>query len=125
MADCLESEQFRPSKEHEMNGIVECREKWEGHVDAVRLMTARVDVFFDEHPSFRRADCDASLQSLRRLAGIAGEYVARIRRLEDDVRVRRQADMTELSITESRSAIGCKWTIALVGICSRKLTLDQ
>lgn len=109
IADSLESEDFRPSKEHEVDAAAECQEKWQMRGDAVRLMADRVNMFLDEHPTFRRADCDASLLSLRRPGEVAGEYASRIRRLEDNVRARRQVDLTDLSITESRTAIGCKW----------------
>lgn len=86
MAETPETGDFQPGKRHTMDVIVKCQEVWQERADAVRLMTDRVDMFLEEHPASRRADCNASLQSLRCLAEVAGEYASRIRRLEDDLR---------------------------------------
>lgn len=82
--------------------------RWQSWADALRLMADRVDIFLDQHPAILRTDCEASLKEFWRLVGMTDRHLARITRMEGRMLRRKQTEMTERSITESRSAIGCK-----------------
>lgn len=74
--------------------------------DLMRAAVDQIEMFVEEHSDRHRDDCAASLNSLRRLTKVADNFASHVAREEEDERYKKQTEMNELNITESRSAIG-------------------
>ena len=80
--------------------------------DATQSAADQVDMFLERYPEYRGEHCRASLHSLKRLAKVADDFARTLNAREWEANSKRQMQMTELSISESRSAIGCKFSHA-------------
>ena len=81
-----------------------------------RATGTQVDRYLVEHPLCSPDDCKTSLQRLEHLTNVAEEFAHILMIEEEEARLKRQMEMTELSITESRSAIGCKYHLPVRGM---------
>ena len=73
--------------------------------NVLQSTTDEVDTFLEQHPAHHRADCQGSLRRLERLEKVASNFARVLIDAETEARTKRQMEMTELSITESKSAI--------------------
>ena len=77
--------------------------------EAAQANFDQIEAFFDEHKEYWREDRERSLKTCKHLTRAANSaYEVWKSRLDVEVSVK-QMRMTELNITESRSAIGCKF----------------
>ena len=76
--------------------------------DIAQATVDQVDTFLEQHPNSCRNDCADSLWTLKQLAKAANNYAQELAEKESRAMARRQMEMADLSIAESRSAIGCE-----------------